>query len=45
MTAKRLLLVEDDRQLAELVRFHFDRAGYEVTRTGGPMGGRTPGQS
>jgi two-component system phosphate regulon response regulator PhoB len=34
MTAKRLLLVEDDRQLAELVRFHFDRAGYEVTRTG-----------
>jgi len=32
--AKRLLLVEDDRQLAELVRFHFDRAGYEVTRTG-----------
>jgi len=34
MTAKRLLLVEDDRQLAELVRFHFDRAGYQVTRTG-----------
>lgn len=34
MTAKRLLLVEDDRPLAELVRFHFDRAGYEVTRTG-----------
>ena len=34
MTAKRLLLVEDDRPLAELVRFHFDRAGYAVTRTG-----------
>ena len=34
MTAKRLLLVEDDRQLAELVRFHFDRAGFSVTRTG-----------
>ena len=34
MTAKRLLLVEDDRQLAELVRFHFDRAGFAVTRTG-----------
>src|SRR5205809_572565 len=34
MMAKRLLLVEDDRQLAELVHFHFDRAGYEVTRTG-----------
>ncbi len=34
MIAKRLLLVEDDRQLAELVRFHFDRAGYSVTRTG-----------
>jgi two-component system phosphate regulon response regulator PhoB len=34
VTAKRLLLVEDDRPLAELVRFHFNRAGYEVTRTG-----------
>ncbi len=34
MTAKRLLLVEDDRALADLVTFHFDRAGYEVTRTG-----------
>ena len=33
MTPKRLLLVEDDRQLAELVRFHFDRAGFAVTRT------------
>ncbi|MEO8617920.1 MAG: phosphate regulon transcriptional regulator PhoB [Sphingomicrobium sp.] len=31
---KRLLLVEDDEALAELVAFHFDRAGYEVTRTG-----------
>ena len=31
---KRLLLVEDDRALAELVTFHFDRAGYAVTRTG-----------
>ena len=34
MAAKRLLLVEDDRALAELVAFHFDRAGYAVTRTG-----------
>ena len=34
MTAKRLLLVEDDRPLAELVQFHFGRAGYDVTRTG-----------
>src|SRR3954451_25045951 len=34
MTAKRLLLVEDDRALADLVAFHFGRAGYEVTRTG-----------
>jgi len=34
VSAKRLLLVEDDRPLAELVRFHFDRAGYDVTRTG-----------
>ena len=31
---KRLLLVEDDRALAELVTFHFERAGYDVTRTG-----------
>ncbi|MFC7536524.1 phosphate regulon transcriptional regulator PhoB [Sphingomonas sp. GCM10030256] len=34
MSAKRLLLVEDDRSLAELVGFHFERAGYAVTRTG-----------
>ncbi len=34
MSTKRLLLVEDDEALAELVAFHFDRAGYEVTRTG-----------
>jgi len=35
MTAtKRLLLVEDDRALADLVTFHFERAGYDVTRTG-----------
>src|SRR3954453_11706384 len=34
MTNKRLLLVEDDRALADLVTFHFERAGYVVTRTG-----------
>src|SRR4249919_1417521 len=34
MLPKRLLLVEDDWALAELVSFHFDRAGYAVTRTG-----------
>jgi two-component system phosphate regulon response regulator PhoB len=34
MSNKRLLLVEDDRALADLVSFHFDRAGYRVTRTG-----------
>src|SRR5918999_6244752 len=34
MANKRLLLVEDDRTLADLVAFHFDRAGYDVTRTG-----------
>jgi two-component system phosphate regulon response regulator PhoB len=34
MSVKRLLLVEDDRALAELVTFHFDRAGFAVTRTG-----------
>src|SRR6476660_2416177 len=34
MANKRLLLVEDDRALADLVTFHFERAGYDVTRTG-----------
>ena len=34
MSPKRLLLVEDDRALADLVTFHFQRAGYSVTRTG-----------
>jgi two-component system phosphate regulon response regulator PhoB len=34
MTNKRLLLVEDDRALADLVTFHFERSGYGVTRTG-----------
>jgi two-component system phosphate regulon response regulator PhoB len=33
VTAKRLLLVEDDRAIAELVEFHFARAGYAVTVT------------
>ncbi|GAA4023250.1 phosphate regulon transcriptional regulator PhoB [Sphingomonas swuensis] len=32
--AKRLLLVEDDRSLADLITFHFERDGYVVTRTG-----------
>jgi two-component system phosphate regulon response regulator PhoB len=31
---KRLLLVEDDRALADLVTFHCERSGYAVTRTG-----------
>src|SRR5262245_53212790 len=30
----RLLLVEDDRALADLVTYHFERSGYGVTRTG-----------
>ncbi len=34
MADPRLLLVEDDRALADLVTFHFERAGYAVTRTG-----------
>src|SRR3954470_22928249 len=34
MANTHLLLVEDDRALADLVAFHFGRAGYEVTRTG-----------
>lgn len=34
MAGPRLLLVEDDRALADLVTFHFERAGFDVTRTG-----------
>ena len=34
MSDARLLLVEDDRPLADLVAFHFERAGFAVTRTG-----------
>ena len=34
MADKKLLLVEDDRALADLVTYHFERADYEVTRTG-----------
>jgi two-component system phosphate regulon response regulator PhoB len=34
MSDTRLLLVEDDRPLADLVTFHFERAGFAVTRTG-----------
>jgi len=30
----RLLLVEDDRALADLLIWHFERAGFEVRRTG-----------
>jgi two-component system phosphate regulon response regulator PhoB len=33
MATKRLLLVEDDRAIAELVEFHFAREGYAVTQT------------
>ena len=33
MTPKRLLLVEDDKAIAELVQFHFEREGYAVTST------------
>jgi two-component system phosphate regulon response regulator PhoB len=34
MSSTRLLLVEDDRALADLVTFHFERDGYQITRTG-----------
>ena len=34
MAKPRLLLVEDDRALADLVAFHFAREGYAVVRTG-----------
>jgi len=33
MAAKRLLLVEDDRPIADLVKYHFAKAGYEVAVT------------
>ena len=33
MTKPLLLLVEDDRALAELLMWHFDREGYEIVRT------------
>jgi two-component system phosphate regulon response regulator PhoB len=33
MTPKRLLLVEDDKAIAGLVQFHFEREGYAVTST------------
>ena len=36
MSTKRLLLVEDDRALAELVKYHFAREGFTVTST--PVG-------
>jgi two-component system phosphate regulon response regulator PhoB len=34
MTRKRLLLVEDDKALAELLIWHFEREEYDVRRTG-----------
>lgn len=34
MTKPSLLLVEDDRALADLLLWHFDREGYDVVRTG-----------
>src|SRR5437868_7932244 len=34
MSNAHLLLVEDDRALADLVTFDFERAAYDVTRTG-----------
>ena len=34
MAAKRLLLVEDDAALAELVSYHFGRDGWDVQQTG-----------
>ena len=34
MSKPRLLLVEDDRALADLLIWHFERGGFEVRRTG-----------
>ena len=33
MTKPRLLLVEDDRALADLLTWHFEREGYDIDRT------------
>ena len=33
MTKPALLLVEDDRALADLLTWHFDREGYDIVRT------------
>ena len=33
MSKPVMLLVEDDRALAELVTWHFEREGFEVVRT------------
>ena len=33
MTKPKLLLVEDDRALADLLMWHFDREGYDIVRT------------
>ncbi|MFL6734544.1 MAG: phosphate regulon transcriptional regulator PhoB [Sphingomicrobium sp.] len=32
--SKRLLIVEDDRDIADLLKFHFSREGFTVTTTG-----------
>jgi two-component system phosphate regulon response regulator PhoB len=34
VTKARLLLVEDDKALAELLIWHFERADFDVRRTG-----------
>jgi two-component system phosphate regulon response regulator PhoB len=33
VTRARILLVEDDRALVELIRFHLDKAGFEIRQT------------
>ena len=33
VTKPRLLLVEDDRALADLLMWHFNREGYDIVRT------------
>ena len=34
MTTPTLLLVEDDRAIADLVVWHFEKEGFDVSRTG-----------
>ena len=42
MTSPKLLLVEDDESLAELLEYRFAKEGYRVRVTAYPSGGGLP---